>query len=142
PAGRERMPVQVALLTPERIETKPAAAPPKPAPARARKPVASPPREHVLTALQPATQAAPPAVAASGPAASEAAATPGPDANAAASAGTTAAASVEWREVFSAAIRRIAVRHVLQRRAQRARHDSLEQQRAKLRNDRLGSRAF
>jgi hypothetical protein len=94
PADHERVPVQVALLRPERIETKPAAAaPPKPAPARARKPVASPPREHVLTALQPATQAAPPAVAASGPAASEPAATPGPGANAAASAASTAAAS-------------------------------------------------
>ncbi|MEW9584076.1 DUF3108 domain-containing protein [Paraburkholderia sp. DGU8] len=93
PADHERMPVQVALLRPERIETKPAAAPPKPAPARVRKPVASPPREHVLTALQPATQAAPPAAAASGPAASEPAAAPGSGANAAASAASTAATS-------------------------------------------------
>ena len=94
PADHERVPVQVALLTPERIETKPAApAPPKPAPAPARKAVASPPREHVLTALQPATQAEPPAVAASDTAASAPVATPGSDANAGAGAAATAAAS-------------------------------------------------
>ncbi|MFM0738309.1 DUF3108 domain-containing protein [Paraburkholderia xenovorans] len=60
----ERVPVQVALLTPERIERKPesAAQQAAAAPAPARKPAApAKPREHVLTATQPAKQA--PAVA-------------------------------------------------------------------------------
>ncbi|MDR6387893.1 DUF3108 domain-containing protein [Paraburkholderia phenoliruptrix] len=58
PTDDEHVPVQVALLKPERIERNPAAAasvapaqPPK------RKPAASKPREHVLTALQPADKA-------------------------------------------------------------------------------------
>jgi hypothetical protein len=49
--------VQIRLLTPERVESKPAdAAQPAPAPAPAHKAAASPPREHVLTALAPAKQ--------------------------------------------------------------------------------------
>ncbi|WP_168665971.1 DUF3108 domain-containing protein, partial [Paraburkholderia sp. SG-MS1] len=64
PTDHEHVPVQVALLTPERIERKAVpAAPPAPAPAPAHKAAASPPREPVLTALQPATQAAQPSVA-------------------------------------------------------------------------------
>jgi hypothetical protein len=55
PSDDEHVPVQVALLKPERIERNPAAtAPAAPAPERKRKPVAGKPREHVLTALQPA----------------------------------------------------------------------------------------
>ncbi|EDZ98037.1 conserved hypothetical protein, partial [Burkholderia sp. H160] len=53
----EHVPVQVALLTPERVERQPAQqpAPPPHAPAPAHKRATSPPREqHVLTALQPA----------------------------------------------------------------------------------------
>ncbi|RAS20503.1 DUF3108 domain-containing protein [Paraburkholderia bryophila] len=58
PPDQERVPVQVALLTPERIERNPvAAAPPTPAPAPAQRAAARKPREHVLTALQPAKQA-------------------------------------------------------------------------------------
>lgn len=58
PADNERVPVQVALLTPERIERNPAAATPHaPAPMPAQRAAASKPREHVLTALQPAKQA-------------------------------------------------------------------------------------
>jgi hypothetical protein len=100
PTDHENVPVQVALLTPERIERKPApAAPPVPAPAPAHKAAASPPREHVLTALQPATQATPPAAAASDVAASAPAAAASPNAhadaaaNAADTASTPAAAS-------------------------------------------------
>ena len=73
PPDDEHVPVQVKLLTPERVESKPAAAPqPAPAPAPAHKAAASPPREHVLTALQPAHQEkqAQPATAASDVAAS------------------------------------------------------------------------
>ncbi|WP_233828001.1 DUF3108 domain-containing protein [Paraburkholderia sp. ZP32-5] len=58
PADREHVPVQVALLTPERVERQAEqqpAAPAQHAPAPARKPAARPPREpHVLSALQPA----------------------------------------------------------------------------------------
>ena len=57
PSDNEHVPVQVALLTPERIERKPAAAQQAPTPAPTHKAVPSKPREHVLTALQPATQA-------------------------------------------------------------------------------------
>ncbi|SDQ24394.1 Protein of unknown function [Paraburkholderia fungorum] len=66
PPDNEHVPVQVKLLTPERVESKPAAAV-QPAPAPARKAAASPPREHVLTALQPAHEEkqAQPATAAS-----------------------------------------------------------------------------
>jgi hypothetical protein len=91
PTDQERVPVQVALLTPEHVERKPAAAaPPAPAPAP-RKAAASPPREHVLTALQPATQAAPPAAAASDVAASAPAAAASPDAHADAAANAASA---------------------------------------------------
>jgi hypothetical protein len=55
PSNDEHVPVQVALLKPERIERNPAAATPAaPAPERKRKPAAGKPRGHVLTALQPA----------------------------------------------------------------------------------------
>jgi hypothetical protein len=65
PSDDEHVPVQVALLTPERIERKPAAAAaPAPEPTPARHAAASKPREHVLTALQPAKQAAPAAAVA------------------------------------------------------------------------------
>jgi len=89
PSDNEHVPVQVALLTPERVERKPAtdaqqAATPAPAP----KAVASKPREHVLTATQPAKQA-PAAAAASDAAASASAAASQPDTNA--KAGATAA---------------------------------------------------
>jgi hypothetical protein len=104
PTEHERVPVQVALLTPERIERKPAAAAqPAPAPAPARKAAVRPPREHVLTALQPAKQAAPPAAAASDVeasdveasdvAASAPATTTAPNTNADASANTAGTAS-------------------------------------------------
>ncbi|CAE6793385.1 hypothetical protein R69927_00502 [Paraburkholderia domus] len=63
PSDNEHVPVQVALLTPERIERKPATdAQQAAAPTPAHKAAASKPREHVLTATQPAKQA--PAVAA------------------------------------------------------------------------------
>ncbi|WP_027211586.1 DUF3108 domain-containing protein [Burkholderia sp. WSM2232] len=61
PSDDEHVPVQVALLKPERIERNPAAAAAAPAPQRARKAVASKSHEHVLSALQPAEQAAVPA---------------------------------------------------------------------------------
>ena len=108
PSDNEHVPVQVALLTPERIErNSAAAAPATPERAPAREAPAPKPREHVLTALQPAKQAAAPTpVAASdavasapGAAASNAAANAAPGAapNAAASgtgaAGAPAAAS-------------------------------------------------
>jgi hypothetical protein len=83
-SDNEHVPVQVALLTPERIERKPAAAPQAAAPAPARKAAASKPREHVLTAMQPRAEA--PAVA-SATAASDAAAS----ASAAASSANTKA---------------------------------------------------
>lgn len=63
------MPVQVTLLTPEKIERKPVeAAAPKPAPAP-RKAAPSKPRPHVLTAIRPAPA---PVTAASAPATDEA----------------------------------------------------------------------
>ena len=95
PADNEHVPVQVALLTPERIERKPAAAaPPAPEPAPARHAAAGKPREHVLTALQPAKQAAPATPAAASDAAASAPAAAGPNAapNATASAPGTASA--------------------------------------------------
>jgi hypothetical protein len=92
PPANEHVPVQVALLTPERIESKPAAAaPPAPARAPAHKAAASPPREHVLTALQPAKEAPSPATAASDVAASAPDATGTPNATANASTGTASA---------------------------------------------------
>ncbi|MBT2791876.1 DUF3108 domain-containing protein [Paraburkholderia strydomiana] len=55
PSVDEHVPVQVALLKPERIERNPAAtAPAAPAPERKRNPAAGKPREHVLSALRPA----------------------------------------------------------------------------------------
>nr|WKF58098.1 hypothetical protein HUO10_002595 [Paraburkholderia busanensis] len=89
-----RIPVQVALLTPERIERNPAAAPragaPTPAPAPRTAP--SKPRAHVLTALQPARQAAAPVVPASAEAASATDAASAPDAASPASATSANAA--------------------------------------------------
>lgn len=65
PSDNEHVPVQVALLTPERVERNPAAAAsPSPEPAPAHAAPAHKPREPVLTALQPARKAAPPAPAA------------------------------------------------------------------------------
>jgi hypothetical protein len=91
PSDNEHVPVQVALLTPERIERKPAAAAP---PAPGRRAAASKPREHVLTALQPAKQAGlPPATAASDAAASAPAAADNPNANANASGNAAGTAS-------------------------------------------------
>lgn len=68
PTDSQRVPVQVALLTPERIERKPAGAVPRPVTARSTdKPAARPaaPREHVLTATRAGTEPAAVAVAAS-----------------------------------------------------------------------------
>ena len=100
PSDNEHVPVQVALLTPERVERKPAtdaqqAATPAPAP----KAVASKPREHVLTATQPAKQA-PAVAAASDAAASASAAASHPDANA--KAGATAAGTASAPAAASA----------------------------------------
>ncbi|HEX7906481.1 MAG TPA: DUF3108 domain-containing protein [Paraburkholderia sp.] len=95
PADNAHVPVQVALLTPERIERNPAAAPSAPAPAPAHRPSASKPREHVLTSTQPATHTAPQAAAttaASDTVASASAATPNANSHAAASATGTASA--------------------------------------------------
>ena len=100
PSDNEHVPVQVALLTPERVERKPAtdaqqAATPAPAP----KAVASKPREHVLTATQPAKQA-PAVAAASDAAASASAAASQPDTNA--KAGATAAGTASAPAAASA----------------------------------------
>ncbi|MBB4518413.1 DUF3108 domain-containing protein [Paraburkholderia fungorum] len=93
PADNEHVPVQVALLTPERIERNPAAEAPKAAaPAPTHKAAASKPREHVLTAMQPAKQA-PAITAASDAVASAAAATSPSNATANASAAASGAAS-------------------------------------------------
>jgi hypothetical protein len=96
PSDNDRLPVQVALLTPERIEQKPAApAAHAPAPAAARHETAAAPREHVLTATQsstptpPAQTATPNAAASAAEAASAAAAA----AHAAANSGATGTAS-------------------------------------------------
>lgn len=62
PSDNAHVPVQVALLTPERIERNAAAtAPTAPAPVHRR--AASKPREHVLTTVLPATHTAPVAAA-------------------------------------------------------------------------------
>lgn len=90
PSDNEHVPVQVALLTPERIERNPAADAPKAA-APAHKAAASKPREHVLTAMQAAKQAQA-VTAASDAAASEAGATSPANANANATATATASA--------------------------------------------------
>lgn len=100
PSDNEHVPVQVALLTPERIERQPAgAATSTPEPAPARRAPAHKPREHVLTALRPAKQAAPAAPAAasnavaSAPDAAGANAAPNAAASAAGAASAPAAAS-------------------------------------------------
>ncbi|KFX65867.1 DUF3108 domain-containing protein [Paraburkholderia fungorum] len=93
PADSEHVPVQVALLTPERIERNPVAETPKAAAAApAHKAAASKPREHVLTATQPAKQA-PTVTAASDAVASAAAATGPSNATAHASAAASGTAS-------------------------------------------------
>lgn len=93
PSDTEHVPVQVALLTPERIERKPATDAQQTAmPAPAHKAVAGKPREHVLTATQPAKQASA-VTAASDAAASATAAASHPDAHANASATVTGTAS-------------------------------------------------
>ena len=101
PSDDQHVPVQVALLKPERIERDPAStASAAPAQERQRKPAASKPREPVLTALRPAEEptvqsanAASDAVV-SGPAANAmpASATSGASASANASANTAQAA--------------------------------------------------
>ncbi|HEY3598312.1 MAG TPA: DUF3108 domain-containing protein [Paraburkholderia sp.] len=75
PVDAQHAPVQVALLTPERVETRPQSAPQRPpvaAPVRKPKARPHPPQEHVLTALTPAQTPAPEAASA----AASAAATP------------------------------------------------------------------
>ena len=95
PSDDEHVPVQVALLKPERIERNPAAVPPAPAARPAtRKPAASKPREHVLTAMQSAERAAMQAArAASDAAASAAAANAMPASSASSASGASANAS-------------------------------------------------
>jgi hypothetical protein len=102
PSDDEHVPVQVALLKPERIERNPATVAPAPAaqPAR-RKPAASGPREHVLTAMRSAERAATQAARAASDAAASAAAAnampassaSGASANGSASANTSANAN-------------------------------------------------
>ncbi|MFM0403273.1 DUF3108 domain-containing protein [Paraburkholderia aspalathi] len=100
PSDNEHVPVQVALLTPERIERKPATDTQQAAtPAPTHKAVASKPREHVLTATQPAKQA-PAVAAASDAAASASAAASQPDTNA--KAGATAAGTASAPAAASA----------------------------------------
>jgi hypothetical protein len=100
PSDNEHVPVQVALLTPERVERKPATDAQQAAtPAPAHKAVASKPREHVLTATQPAKQA-PAVAAASDAAASASAAASQPDTNA--KAGATAAGTASAPAAASA----------------------------------------
>ncbi|WP_233799769.1 DUF3108 domain-containing protein [Paraburkholderia sp. HP33-1] len=92
----EHVPVQVALLTPERVERQPAQQPaPAPrAPAPAHKSKASPPRErHVLSALQPAKPNEPALAPASEVAASAPPAAASADASPSANAGGTAASA-------------------------------------------------
>ncbi|WP_144144069.1 DUF3108 domain-containing protein [Paraburkholderia sp. BCC1884] len=96
PSDNARVPVQVTLLTPERIERKPAAAAPQaPAAAPAHKAAANKPHEqHVLTALQPAAKAPSTATAASATtAASAVAAAAASSANASAGVNGTGTAS-------------------------------------------------
>ena len=100
PSDNEHVPVQVALLTPERVERKRATDAQQAAtPAPAHKAVASKPREHVLTATQPAKQA-PAVAAASDAAASASAAASQPDTNA--KAGATAAGTASAPAAASA----------------------------------------
>ncbi|NML33269.1 DUF3108 domain-containing protein [Paraburkholderia antibiotica] len=101
PADREHVPVQVALLTPERVERQPQIAPaaaPAHAPAPTHKPAAPEPRQqHVLTALQPAKPdepaAAPASEAAASAPAAAASATAGAGANANGNAASAPAAA-------------------------------------------------
>ncbi|WP_454824524.1 DUF3108 domain-containing protein [Paraburkholderia xenovorans] len=96
PSDDGHVPVQVALLTPERVERNPAAAASStPEPAPARRTAAHKPREPVLTALQPAKQAAPATPAATSDAVASAPDAAGANAapNAAASAASTAASA-------------------------------------------------
>lgn len=103
PPDDEHVPVQVALLTPQRIERKPAAAASPSSghePGSARRATAHKPREHVLTVLQPAKQGAPVAPAATSDAVASA-----PDAasaNAAPNAAASAANTAEAPAVASA----------------------------------------
>ncbi|WP_341313400.1 DUF3108 domain-containing protein [Paraburkholderia sp. IMGN_8] len=93
-SDKEHIPVQVALLTPERIERKPVGAAPQPQPvAPAHKAAASKPREHVLTATQPGTEAHASPKAASEAAASASAAASSANASAAGTASAPAAAN-------------------------------------------------
>ncbi|MCC8404322.1 DUF3108 domain-containing protein [Paraburkholderia sp. MMS20-SJTN17] len=104
PGEHEHVPVQVALLTPQRVERQPAQppapAPHAPAPAPARQPKASPPRErHVLTALQsakpnePALAPASEVAASAPPAAASAKASPSANTGATAPSAPAAASS-------------------------------------------------
>jgi len=94
PSDDEHVPVQVALLKPERIERNPAAVPPTPAAQPAtRKPAASKPREHVLTAMQSAERAAMQAASAASDAAASAAAANAMPASSASSASSASGAS-------------------------------------------------
>ncbi|WP_029969603.1 DUF3108 domain-containing protein [Paraburkholderia graminis] len=94
PSDDEHVPVQVALLKPERIERNPAAVPPAPAAQPAtRKPAASKPREHVLTAMQSAERAAMQAASAASDAAASAAAANAMPASSASSASSASGAS-------------------------------------------------
>ncbi|MDR6201794.1 DUF3108 domain-containing protein [Paraburkholderia graminis] len=88
PSDDEHVPVQVALLKPERIERNPAAVPPA-----TRKPAASKPREHVLTAMQSAERAAMQAASAASDAAASAAAANAMPASSASSASSASGAS-------------------------------------------------
>ncbi|RKE25734.1 uncharacterized protein DUF3108 [Paraburkholderia sp. BL23I1N1] len=101
PSDNQHIPVQVALLTPERIERKPADAQPAAAPAPAHKAAASKPREHVLTATQPAKQATA-VTAASDAAASASAAASAPGTHANANAGATTAGTASAPAAASA----------------------------------------
>lgn len=94
PPNDDHVPVQVALLKPERVERNPAAASASPAQEQKRKPAASKPREHVLTALQPAEKpTAQPANAASDAAASAPAAASAESVGSTGSVGSAASAS-------------------------------------------------
>jgi hypothetical protein len=86
------VPVQIALLTPERIERSPPEAAPRPAaaPGHKARAVASKPREHVLTATRSAPSPVTEASAPAAEAASEAASAPAASAPAAASAAAAA----------------------------------------------------
>ncbi|MFP3563967.1 DUF3108 domain-containing protein [Paraburkholderia sp. SIMBA_030] len=93
-SDKEHIPMQVALLTPERIERQPAGAAPQPRPAApAHKAAVRKPREHVLTATRPGAEAPASPKAASDAAASAPAAASSANASAAGPASAPAAAS-------------------------------------------------